>query len=334
MVRMTHDAHRDSTSPNPVMNSGFGILRMGLGILWLCDALLQTQPGMFHKAFYGNLPSTLMPSLLQQIEESTVSWAVPALKLTQFLYGQAPILINLLVVAVQLSLAAGLLLPMGRHFVRAAAVASIFWGLSVWVFGEGMGGLFSRGNMTFYNGFPGSALFYALAGLFLLLPASSWRSGQAARRIAYTLATVLALCALLQLLPANQQWQTGTILDLFANSGFQSQPGVMSNPVMAFSLWAAAHARLANLLLLFLLVGAAVTLLFWQRAPRWLRVCLYVWLFFSWWFGMDFGYIFSGLSTDPNTAPIFALLAASSINQLRTRTSDRERPHEKGANSR
>ncbi len=292
---------------------GYRFLRVGLGVMWLVDAILQLQPGMFQKAFYGNLPSTVMPSLLQQVSESTVSWAVPAIKFTQFLYGQSPVLVNLLVVAVQLTLASGLLLPVRPYLQRLAAVGSIVWGLTVWVFGEGLGGTFSLGDMTFYGGFPGSALLYAVAGAFLFMRQSAWEQGRSSRRLVWTLTVYFAVCTILQLVPFNHQWNRDTLMGIFANSGFQPQPAVLSDPVMAFSLWIAARPVSANILLSLLLAVATMTMALWPKTPQTLRGAWYVWLFLSWWFGMNFGYIFSGLSTDPNTAPILALLAATAM---------------------
>ncbi|WDL97494.1 hypothetical protein [Alicyclobacillus sp. ALC3] len=296
--------------------SGYGFLRIGLGVMWVVDAILQLQPGMFQTAFYGNLPNSVMPSLLQQVSESTVSWAVPAIKFTQFMYGQSPVLVNLLVVAIQLTLACGLLLPVAPSLQRLAAFGSVLWGVTVWVFGEGLGGTFSLGHMTFYGGFPGSALLYAVAGAFLLMRQPDWAQGRSSRRLVWTLTVYLAACTILQLVPFNHQWNRDTLMGIFANSGFQPQPAVLSDPVMAFSLWIAARPVSANLLLSLLLAAATITMALWPKAPQALRAALYVWLFFSWWFGMNFGYIFSGLSTDPNTAPILALLAGTAMKGL------------------
>ncbi|WDL99248.1 hypothetical protein [Alicyclobacillus sp. ALC3] len=290
-------------------NSAFRTLRIGMGVLWLLDALLQLQPGMFDKAFYGNLPASTMPSLLQTVRESAVGPAASAVQFTQSLYSHTPVVVNLFVIVIQLILAALLLLPVGRGWVRAAAVGTVVWGLAVWLFGEGLAGLPALGDMTFYSGFPGSAFFYTVAGVALLFPQTAWQTGRAQRTAQYALVVILGACALLQVLPENLQWHADSLMNVFANSGFQRQPALLSNPVMAFSLWISGHAILANTILSAALAGATIALLFWRSVPRLVRIAVYVWVFLSWWFGMDFGYIFSGLSTDPNSGPAVGLLA-------------------------
>lgn len=297
-------AHR----PAAASHSGWQLLRVGLGVLWLVDAGLQLQPGMFHPAFFGQLPDSTMPSVLQSVAESSVHWVQPAVVFTQFLYRHAPIATNLCVTLIQLWLAAVLLLPYFRSWISFAAIGSIVWGLVIWVFGEGLGGLFSPGDMTFYTGFPGPALFYAAAGGLLLIGQHKWDDGMVGMIMARSLGGILAVCAVLQLWPGNHQWETATLMSIFANSGFQPQPVITSAPVMAYSLWISDHTETANNLLTVLLVLGAVSAWTWRRSFLWSRIYLYVWLFWTWWFATDFGYVFSGLSTDLSTVPIFALI--------------------------
>lgn len=298
-------------------NRGWSVLRYGLGVLWLVAAVLQMQPGMFHPAFYGNLSDSTMPSSLQDLQDSTVAWVVPALKLTQFLYIHRPIVTNCLVILIQLVLAGLLLLPSPRKWIRVAAWSSIVWGVIVWIFGEGLSGLFSWGDMTFYGGFPGAAVIYAFAGVMLLLPSDAWTSGKATQSIRGTIATVLGLCAVLQAVPNNQQWTAAGLMSVFGNSGFQRQPSIFSAPVMSFTMWVPTHIFDTNVVLVVLLAVAAITVWYWSVVPQTFRALFFVWLFLTWWFGMDFGYIFSGLGTDLNTAPMIAILIVS-VSRFKT----------------
>lgn len=296
-------------------------LRYGLGALWLIAALLQMQPGMFHPAFYGNLPSSVMPSVLQTIKESTVPWAQPAISTTQALFIHLPVVTNGFIILMQLALAAGMLLPVSRRVFRLAAFASLAWGILVWIFGEGLSGLFSLGAMNFYEGFPGSALLYAFAGFLLLLPTEWWVQGRAHRIVTKSVASVLLLSALLQLWPANEQWTVKGQLDVFANSGFQHQPSFMSSPIMGFTMWITAHPVAINAGLTLLLLISAAFVYKWHRLIPMGQAFVYLVLGFAWWFGQDFGYLFSGLSTDLNSAPAFALLLyAASKNETGKRS--------------
>ncbi|KPV40901.1 hypothetical protein AN477_21765 [Alicyclobacillus ferrooxydans] len=284
-------------------------LRIGLGLLWAVDALLQMQPGMFHPAFYGNLPSNLMPSILQDLRETSPSWITWAVRTAQWFFIHWPVAVNLGIILLQLVLAFLLSLRVPPRWRNIGLVVSVLWGLTIWVFGEALAGVGSWGA-TFYAGFPGSAFLYACAGGFLLLPAEKWHEQTLTTLITRTTAGFLWLSGILQLLPVNGQWDRGAQLDVFANSGFQSQPGILSAPVMTYSIWSSAHPVASNTLLGLTLLGAGCAVWFWRTAV-WLRVGVYVWLFLAWWFGMDFGYLFSGLSTDPNTPPIlFAMLWA------------------------
>lgn len=294
------------------------ILRYGLGVLWLVDALLQMQPGMFSRAFYGRLPDKLMPSSLQTVHESTVQWGAPAVRLTQFLYEHAPVLTNSVVIAIQLVLAALFLLPFPKRWVRVGGMASVVWGLAIWVFGEGMGGLFSWGDMNIYAGFPGSALVYAFAGALLFVRSSTWSRGQVYQWTVKSVAILFLICAALQVIPANGNWSKADQMSVFGNSGFQPQPHLLSAPVMAFTNWISAdHAGFTNFLEIILLIYVAGVIWFWDRWSWPFRTFVFAWLFVIWWFGMDFGFLFSGLSTDVNTPPIVALLLLSQLPRFR-----------------
>lgn len=291
---------------------GRRILCYLLGTLWLVDGLLQIQPGMFTRAFYGKLPDSLMPSTLQTVHDAAAPWIAPTLGLTQWLYSHLPIFTNSMVIAIQLALAAVLFFGRSTAWLRVGAIGSITWGLIIWVFGEGMSGLFSLGGMDFYAGFPGSALGYSFAGYLLLLSRSQWESGQVYRIATRALSILFLLCALLQVLPQDGEWAKESQMALFGNSGFQSQPAFLAAPVMAFTTWISNdHAIFVNLLEIILLVYAAGVTWWWSKWSFVFRAFVYIWLLASWWFGMDFGFLFSGLSTDPNTPPIVAAILFS-----------------------
>ena len=58
---------------------------------------------------------------------------------------------------------------------RLAGLASVGWGLVVWVFGESFGGIFAPG-LTWLFGAPGAVLLYCVAGALIALPERAWRT--------------------------------------------------------------------------------------------------------------------------------------------------------------
>jgi hypothetical protein len=68
---------------------------------------------------------------------------------------------------------------------RLGGVASVAWGLIVWIFGEAFGGIFAPG-VSWLFGAPGAVLIYCVAGALLALPEAAWtgpRLGKAVLRV-------------------------------------------------------------------------------------------------------------------------------------------------------
>src|SRR5262249_58413868 len=65
---------------------------------------------------------------------------------------------------------------------RLAGLASVGWGLVVWVFGESFGGIFAPG-LTWLFGAPGAVLIYVVAGTLIALPEAAWRGPGTGRRL-------------------------------------------------------------------------------------------------------------------------------------------------------
>src|SRR6266480_49695 len=63
---------------------------------------------------------------------------------------------------------------------RLAGLASVGWGLVVWVFGEAFGGVFAPG-LTWLFGAPGAAATYVVAGALIALPERMWRDAGSGR---------------------------------------------------------------------------------------------------------------------------------------------------------
>ena len=141
------------------------LLRIGFGVIWIFDGLLQAQPAMA-----AGLPS-------QVIEPTAAS--SPGLGAARGELGR-----HRLVVPPDPGGRRGGLDPdrdrrvadrrAAGLVVRLAGLASVAWGLVVWVFGEAFGGIFAPG-LTWLFGAPGAVLFYCAAGVLIALPERSWR---------------------------------------------------------------------------------------------------------------------------------------------------------------
>lgn len=130
-------------------------LQVGLGLLWLLDAVLQCQSDMFQPDFYGMMlmmnhtaPPAWLWNWITDIEPAVLAHASAA---------------NTAAVAVQFAIGLGLL---WRPTVRPALALSIPWAITVWLFGEMGGGLFVGGGNAL-TGAPGAALIYAVLALLL-----------------------------------------------------------------------------------------------------------------------------------------------------------------------
>lgn len=284
-------------------------LRIGLGLIWIIDEMMEMEPGVFHPAYYGNLPSSVMPSVLQYIQQRAPSWISWSTTIIQWFFNRWPIETNVLIILIQLGLGASLLVKLPNRYVRIGLWGSVVWGSIVWVFIQSLGGWRSWGHgLTFYAGFPGSALLYASIGGLLLLNRNRWSMESLFKVATRSVVLLFWACGIMQLLPFNGQWNVGNQMFIFANSGFQPyQPDVIRAPVNAYTLWLASHPITNNVILAVSLICAGAAVLLWKysKIARWY---VYIWLFLSWWFGMDFGYMFSGLCTDLSTPPILFVI--------------------------
>ncbi|MGH7611046.1 MAG: hypothetical protein ACREN4_03405 [Candidatus Dormibacteria bacterium] len=203
--------------------------------------------------------------------------------------------------ALQLLLGLGILYRRSR---RLALGASVAWALTVWVAGEGLGGM-ATGTALVEFGAPGAALLYAVVAL-LVWPQPRARLGLLGERGARLIWSGLWLLA--ALLHFQPRFPTGAVLAYNLQSTAQQQPGGLADLDYHLAQLAAAHGLEVALGLavaeLLLAVGV------WSN--RWRRATLYAGALLTlgfWVLAQALGGLAGGLGSDPGAAPLVLLLA-------------------------
>ena len=265
-------------------------LQVGLGVLWLIGALLQTQPGMFAMDMLSTtmqVPATPQPAWLQHWMNGSVQLMTPHL-----------VVLNWAVVALQLGLAASLLAGRG-WVVRAGALISAAWALMLWLFGEGLGQILT-GSASPLTGAPGVMLLYASVSLLLLVPGAA-----TARRATRLVGAWLLLAAVLQAAPIF--WTSLGLASPVADNTMMSQPHWLLTAVNGFVALLLAAPVAVNLALVLLLTTLGLGL--WVLPhQRWVLATSVLWLAAVWVLGEDMGGLFGGMATVPGTAPALLLV--------------------------
>jgi len=285
--------------------AGRRVLRIGFGLLWLFDGILQTQPRMA-----ADLPAKIVepvaassPHWVQQV----VNWA-----LTAWSYHPVPAADA----AVWIEIGIGIWMLVAAHgtWSRLAGLAGLGWGLAVWVFGESFGGVFVPG-LTWLTGAPGAALIYVVAGALIALPARAWQTARLGRLTLAGLGLFLTGMAVLQAWPGRGFWQgtshgqPGTLTGMIQDMSGVPQPHFLSAWVAGFASFTAGHGFAVNLFAVTALAVAGALLL--SGRPPLIRPAVAVFTVLclaDWALIQDLG-IFGGLGTDPNSMIPFALLA-------------------------
>jgi cytochrome oxidase Cu insertion factor (SCO1/SenC/PrrC family) len=286
---------------------GRRLLRIGFGLLWIFDGILQAQPAMA-----AGLPA----QVIEPSAASSPAWVQHVVNWAGTSWSFHPIQAGAAAVWIQLGIGAWLILAPPGWSSRLAGLASVGWGLVVWVFGEAFGGIFAPG-LTFLFGAPGAAAFYCVAGLLIALPLRHWQTDRLGRLILGGLGLMLAGMAVLQAWPGRGFWQgrlhgqPGTLAGMVTSMSSTPQPHVLSALVADFASLDGAHGFAVNLVAVIALAATATALLSGRRPllrpalVLLLAVCLADWILIE-----DFGF-FGGLGTDPNSMIPVALLAVA-----------------------
>ncbi len=283
------------------------LIRIGFGLLWLFDGVLQAQPKMA-----AGLPS----QVIGPVAASSPRWVQQLVNWSGTAWSGHPVPAATAAVWIQVGIGTWMLVASRGPWSRLGGLASVGWGMAVWVFGESFGGIFVPG-LSWLTGAPGAALSYAVAGALIALPERAWHTVRLGRLTLAGLGLFLAVMAVLQAWPGRGFWQgnfhgrPGTLTGMVQSMATIPQPHFLSAWVAGFGSFNAAHGFAVNLTVVVALALAGAVFL--SGRPRLIRpaliavsvLCLADWVLVE-----DLGF-FGGLGTDPNSMPPFALLAVA-----------------------
>jgi len=288
------------------------LLRIGFGVLWLVDGLLQAQPGM---------PLGLASNVTEPAAAGSPGWVRHLVDFAATGWSYHPVNAAAAAVWIQIGLGLWLLTAVHGPWSRLAGLASAGWGLAVWVFGEAFGGIFAPGASWLF-GAPGAALLYVAAGLLVALPARAWLGDRLGRGILAVSGLFFAGMAVLQAWPGRGFWQgsagrqPGNVASMVHGMAQAQQPGFLAALVRGFGTFAAAHGFAVNLVAVAALAVAGLGLLSsWRPLLRPALVLLLALCVADWALIQDMG-VFGGLGTDPNSMIPTALIAAAGFLAL------------------
>ncbi len=296
------------------------LLRIGFGVIWIFDGLLQAQPSMA-----VGLPS----QVIQPAAANSPGWVQHIVNWAGTSWSYHPVQAGAAAVWIQIGLGVWLITASRGPWSRLAGLASAGWALVVWVFGEAFGGIFAPG-LTWLFGAPGAAVFYLAAGLLIAAPQRSWRTPQLGRTALSGLGVFFIGMALLQAWPGRGFWQgtlhggSGTLAGMVKSMTATPQPALFAGWVQSFASFTAAHGFAVNLFAVIALAAIGVGLLTaGSGRPEVLRatvIAMVVLCLADWVLVEDFGF-FGGLGTDPNSMIPLALLGVAGYLAL-TRAPD------------
>jgi uncharacterized membrane protein YwaF len=299
-------------------------IQIALGLLWLLDGALQLQHQMFTSSFAHQV---IAPAAQGQplIVRGPIHFGIHIILLH-------PALFDAFFALIQLAIGACILY---RPLIKYGLIGSVIWGLSVWFAGEGLAGMAS-GHATLLMGAPGAALLYAIIAL-AVFPRGDTKKKQDTEP-AYWLAIIWALLwiggAVFQLLPGqnsvsdlsamiigNINGAPGWLATIDAHAAnFVNSFGTTTTSMTGLHMTTLQMAQMSTepssgyglillLALLQSLIGLAIFI------PHYLRkIAIAVGIILSilfWVIGQSLGGYYTGLATDPNTAPLVILLGVA-----------------------
>jgi hypothetical protein len=270
-------------------------LQLSLAALWLVDALLQVQSFMFSKAFGQMLAATAPGN--PAIIADPITWSARLIE-------AHPSWTNAAFASVQLFLALGIA---WRPTVKLALAASVVWSLGVWWLGEGLGGVLN-GTADPVSGAPGAVIIYALLAV-LLWPTDRAGPFEAARPFGTGPARLLWLAL----------WGSLAFFTVPGASGVRAmmsgmatgEPGWLAAVDRHAATLVAGHGGAVTAVLASVLGVIALGIYLPPRGARAAVLLAAVVAAAIWVVGENFGGVFAGSATDPNSGLLLVLLAAA-----------------------
>ncbi|HUJ06280.1 MAG TPA: SCO family protein [Streptosporangiaceae bacterium] len=316
-------ARRASAAEQAPEHPARRLVRLGFGLIWVFDGILQAQPAMA-----AGLPSKVIapaagtsPAWVQHL----VNWSGTA-------WSYHPVQASAAAVWIQVGIGVWMLAAARGPWSRLAGLASVGWGLLVWVFGEAFGGIFAPG-LTILFGAPGAAVFYCIAGALVALPDRAWDSAALGRRLLAGLGVFFVAMAVLQAWPGRGFWQgaghgqPGTLTGMVGQMSGTPQPALLARLVGDFGSFTASHGFSVNAFAVAALAIIGAGLLSQRRAllgP--VLVAAVVFCLADWVLVEDLGF-FGGLGTDPNSMiPLLLVLGCGYLALTRPRQAAEPEP--------
>jgi cytochrome oxidase Cu insertion factor (SCO1/SenC/PrrC family) len=274
-------------------------LRISFGLMWIFDGILQGQASM---------PLGLVPQGIQPTAAASPSWVQHVVNWGTTVWSFHPVGAAAASVWIQVGIGLGLLVAPRGDWSRLAGVASLAWGLIVWVFGEAFGGIFAPG-LSWAFGAPGAVLVYCVAGALVALPEGAWSTARLGRIVLRVMGLFYVGMAVLQAWPGRGFWQgqssaragAGSLTSMVSQMAQTSQPHLLATWVSDFGSFDASHGWAVNLFLVgYLAVTGALLLSGRTKLVRAAVLAAIVVNLAVWVLIQDWGFL-GGVGTDPNS---------------------------------
>lgn len=267
-------------------------LRIGFGLIWLFDGILQFQPAM---------PLGLANEVVEPTIAGAPSWLHSLMYHAIHIWNAHPIALATGTAWIQVGIGLALICSNGV-IGRLGALTAAGWAGMIWLIGNGAGGAFASGGSILF-GWPGATLFYFIAAIWLVL-SPEFFAKHFSKVTLRLMAVVLGIGFVLQCLPSGGFWKGGNANALTAMATTMTQtaqPHGLAWIVRHVGDLAGTLGGGFNIIVLLWLGACAAGL--WYASTKevtWPFVTLAVGCVFFWVVGEDLA-IFGGVGTDINS---------------------------------